>query len=355
MNKLLGRKYKLVVLDEASMFTINMQQLVYGILKPATADQRGSICLLGTSSNITRGLFYDITTGKETGWSLHQWTAFDNPHIAKQWTEELEDIRINRPLFMETALFKQWYLNQWVIDEDARVYKYEPQRNKALSLPPNPLGWTYVLGIDLGHSPDPSAFVISAYSEHFPCLYFVHAEKHLQMDVTDVANKIKELEKTYEFFVKVIDGSAKMAVAELNTRHGVNVIPADKMHKENFINLMNSDFVQGRIKILPGAMSLAEEFSTLVWLSDNGVVKLPRKEHPALPNHLTDGALYNWRHCHNYLFKIPGKEPDWSSQEHWEPKHLKKLEEAAKQEQNPYRLDVTYDPHLFDFSNDEGL
>src|ERR1700689_2517139 len=56
MNKLLGKKYRLVCLDEASMYTINLNRLVYGILKPAVADpnkdgERGTICMMGTSSN----------------------------------------------------------------------------------------------------------------------------------------------------------------------------------------------------------------------------------------------------------------------------------------------------------------
>lgn len=357
MNKLLGKKYKLVILDEASMFTVNMHQLVYGILKPATADQRGTICLLGTSSNITRGLFYDITTQREPGWRLHKWTAHDNPHVAKQWAEELAEIAASRPLFMQTPLFKQWYLNEWVIDEDALVYKFNNEVNRAHSLPNWDSPYHYVLGVDLGHSPDPSAFVVSAYHDASPVLYFVHAEKHLKMDVTDVANKIKELGKRWTFDVKVIDGSHKMAVEELNNRHGVNVIPADKLGKVDFINLMNTEFIQQKIFLLPGTATLAEEFSTLVWETDNGKIKEPRKEHPGLANHLTDAALYNWRHCYQYLFTKPEETStvDWNKQEVWEPRHLERLSAQVQKEQNPnhWENQFTPDQDLFDFSQDE--
>lgn len=354
MNKLLGRKYRLVVLDEASMFTVNMHQLVYGILKPATADQRGTICLLGTSSNITRGLFYDITTGHEAGWSLHQWTAHDNPHVAVQWQEELDDIQNNRPLFMETALFKQWYLNQWVIDEDAKVYKYTRHHNFCSGLPTfDSGGWHHVLGIDLGHSPDPSAFVVGQYNDQSNILFITHAEKHLRFDVTDVANKIKELDLKFGFDVKIIDGSNKMAVEELNIRHKVNVIAADKLGKEHFINLMNAEFIQRRVMILPGASELASEYDTLVWVTDNGKVKEPRKEHPSLPNHLCDAGLYMWRHTYTYLHSIPEKKPLWGTQEHWEPEHVKALAEQVRKEQNPNDLEIEFDAGLFDFTQDD--
>lgn len=358
MNKLLGKKYKLVVLDEASMFTVNVHQMVYGVLKPATADQRGTICLLGTSSNITRGLFYDVTTGKEPGWSLHTWTAYDNPHVKEQWEEEIADISKNRPLFMETPLFKQWYLNQWVVDEDALVYKYNPDRNRTSHIPlsANSLPRHYVLGIDLGHSPDPSAFVVGCYYDDSPQLYFIHAEKHLKMDVTDVANKIHELEKTYRFDVRVIDNANKQAVAELNNRHGVNVVGADKTGKSDFINLMNAEFIQGKILVHTDCDELAKEYQTLVWTTDNGIIKLSpsgqRKEHPGLPNHLSDAALYLWRYCFQYLFTNPVPQPVWGSQDHWEPLHQAALAEQVRKEKNPHELELAFDPDLFNFEED---
>lgn len=355
MNKLLGKKYAECAIDEASMFSINMHQLVYGVLKPATADLRGTIALYGTSSNITRGLFFDVTTKVEPGWSLHTWSAYDNPHIAAQWAEEIADIQKNRPLFMETALFKQWYLNQWVVDEDALCYKFNPARNLASSLPPVTGHHRYVLGVDLGHSPDPSAFVVGAYSDESPTLYFVHAEKHLKFDVTDVANKIKELDAKYNFDVKVIDNANKQAVAELNNRHSVNVIAADKTGKVDFINLMNTEFIQGMIKALPATKELQDEWSTLVWETDNGKIKEPRKEHPSLPNHLTDAALYLWRHCFQYLFKPKDDCKDSSLQEVWEPKHIKALEEAIQIEKNPDHISHFFDQDLFDMSLDDTV
>lgn len=363
MNKLLGRKYRLVILDEASMFSVNMHQLVYGVLKPATADQRGTICLLGTSSNITRGLFYDITTQKEAGWSLHKWSANDNPHVKVQWAEELEDIRVNRPEFMKTALFRQWYLNQWVVDEEAKVYKYDDEINRVDTLPRGLGDFHYVLGLDLAHSPDSTAFVVSAYHKSDPKLYLIYARKHLKMDITAASHEVQRLHAKYDFDVKVVDGANKMAVEEMNNRHLCGLIPADKTGKVDFIRLMNDEFVQGKIMLLPGAYekheqnvdSLADEYSTLVWVTDNGKVVEPRKEHPGIHNDMADAALYNWRYCYQYLFKTPVKGPEWTSQERWEGDHVKKLIEQVKKEQNPNQLDLSFDKDLFDFSLDDQL
>lgn len=362
MNKLLGRKYRLVILDEASMFSVNMHQLVYGVLKPATADNRGTICLLGTASNITRGLFYDITCGKEPGWSVHTWTALDNPHVAKQWQEELDDIKINRPLFMKTALFRQWMLNEWVIDEDAKVYKYKSDINRALCLPTHIHEWNYVLGVDLAHSPDSTAFVVSAYNSACPILFFPYARKHLKMDLTDVATERHRLNELYKFEVEVADGSNKIALAELNNRLKCKFLPADKTGKADFIKIMNDEFVQGNIKLLPGAYnkhekdvdSLSDEYDTLVWEQDNGKIKEPRKENQNLHNDLADSGLYNWRYTYTYLWKPTEKEKNPHAQESWEPLHIANLAAQVQKDMNPNHFDNEFmpDQDLFDFDQD---
>lgn len=343
MHKLLGKKWKRVVIDEAQSYSIDLRALVYGVLKPATVDYGGDIWLLGTSGNLTAGLFYDITLGNEPGWERFEWTAHDNPYVAKQWQEELDDIAQNRPLFMQTSLFKQWYLNQWTIDEDAKVYSYIKGFNSITSLPAVVDPYHYVLGLDLAHSPDSTAFVVGCYHELDPTLYLVYAYKQVGMDITSVAEFTKKLEKQYAFEVKVVDGANKQAVAELNNRHGLNLIPADKTGKSDFITLMNDDFVQANIKLLSAADPLATEYEKLIWLTDaNGKVMEPKKENPLIHNDLSDSALYLWRHCYQFLFKPAVPLKDMTRQENWEPAHLAKLQEQARKEQNPNELDLDW-------------
>jgi hypothetical protein len=318
MNKKLGRKYRLVIVDEASMYKVDLKRFVYDIIGPATADERGVIVMSGTSSNLPRGLFYDVTTGKEPGWSLHTWTAYDNPHMAAQWAEIIHSIKTERPLYAETKQYKQWYENQWVVDEDALVYRFRPDRNLFTTLPraPQDAGWTWVLGVDLGHSPDPSAFVICCYHEHIRCLYILESYEKLGMDVTDVANQIKQFQGIYPISTVVIDGSNKQAVEEMRRRHAIHLIPADKKEKSDFIELMNAELIQGAIKLhavgcsalsprmegvpLSERRGLIEEMQSLLWESKAGKITYPRKEKDGLPNHACDAALYAWRHSYQY-------------------------------------------------------
>lgn len=315
MTKLLGRKHRLVCIDEASMYTVDTRNLVYGILKPGVTDpdergQRGTIALFGTASDFPRGLFYDITTRAEPGWQLFEWTAHDNPHVAKQWKEELDDIAQNRPLYMETPQFKQWYLNQWVVDEEKLVYRFNPDRNLIKPamwqdlvhrLPKD--GWSIVLGVDLGWEDD-NAFVLTAYHVNDPNLYVLRTAAQKKLTFEQVADKIQEFMRDREWAPNkvVIDGANKQGVESMRQRSNIPFDYADKQDKATFIELCNSDLIQGKVKLLDNDENrpLWQEQMALVWVTDGGKIKLPKKEHPALPNHRTDSFLYAWRNGYHY-------------------------------------------------------
>ncbi len=316
MNKLLGRKYRLVCIDEASMYTVSIANLVYGVLGPAIVDpnewgESGTICLMGTASNFPRGLFYDITTGKEKGWTLHRWTAFDNPYVARQWGEALEKIRAERSEYMNTPQFKQWFLNQWVVDDEKLVYRFAMDRNLIESIPHlSYSGWSYVLGVDTGWEDD-SAFVLTGYHEHDP---------YLTRDSQYAPHKI------------VIDGANKQGVESMRQRSAIPFEFADKNDKVTFIELANSDLIQGKIKILdtPENRPLWEEMSALVWVTDGDKIKYPKKEHPSLPNHLVDGFLYSWRMGYHYNSTQPVKKITYGSKD-WYLQQSKQIWETERE------------------------
>ena len=310
MNKLLGRKYRLACIDEASMYTIDLEKLIYGVLKPAMVDpsksgDRGTICMMGTSSNYIRGLFFKITTKQEQGWSLHQWTAFENPYVAKQWKEELDEINNLRPLFKETPLYKQWYLNQWVVDETKLVYKYNPDKNSFKVRPKNlkPDGWTYILGVDTGWEDD-NAFVLTAFHENDPTLYIVKTFNQPKMSFDQVVTKIKEFMIDAEMAPSkvIIDGANKQGVESMKQRSSIPFEYADKQAKVDFIEMLNADLIQEKIKISVNCTKLIDEMMGLVWKTDGDQIVFPKKEHPSLPNHLCDAFLYAWRNGYHFMF-----------------------------------------------------
>lgn len=328
MNKLLGAKYRLVCIDEASMYTIDLRNLVYGVLKPAMTDpnadgERGTICLTGTSSNFTRGLFYDITTRKETGWSLHTWSAHDNPYVAKQWQEELDDIGANRPLYTETPQFKQWYLNLWVVDEEKLVYKFSIDRNLTKGLPifRDVSSWVFVLGVDLGWDDD-NGFVLTGYHLNDPNLYVIKTYRENRLTFDDVVIKVQEFmgHPEYSPHKVIVDGANKQGVESMRARSQIPFECADKIGKVDFIEMFNSDLVQGKIKYLPGTEDVQQEQMSLVWKTDGDKIRLPKTEHSALPNHLCDALLYAWRMGYHFQTEpetklIPKYSKEWYAQQ----------------------------------------
>lgn len=341
MNKLLGKKYKLVCIDEASMYTIDLEKLVYGILKPAMADQRGSICLMGTSSNFTRGLFYDITTGVRRDWSVHSWSASDNPHVAKQWAEELEEIDRDRPLFKQTPLYKQWYLNQWVVDTDKLVYKFNHDRNtyQQTASGLNPAGWTYILGVDTGWDDD-NAFVLGKFHDNDPTFYVCKTFNKPHMTFDQVAAKIEEFMADPDMKPSkiIIDGANKQGVESMRHRSNIPFEYADKIGKVDFIEMLNGDLVQEKVKIHAGCTNLVNELMGLVWKTDGDKIIYPKKEHPALPNHLCDAFLYAWRNGFHYMSRPAEKKiivgsKEWYAQQarvDWEKEREKIIAEHSQ-------------------------
>jgi phage terminase large subunit len=349
MNKLLGRKYRLVTIDEASMYTIDLRNLVYGVLGPAMVDPNkagdsGTICLMGTASNFPRGLFYDITVGKEKGWKLFKWTAYDNPYVARQWHENILKIKEERPEYINTPQFKQWYLNEWVIDEEKLVYRFETQRNLC-GHPPylNHSEWTFVLGVDTGWEDD-SAFVLTGYHTNDPHLYVIKCFHKKKMTFDDVATKIQEFmrDKEYAPHKIIIDGANKQGVESMRFRSSIPFEYADKQDKVTFIELCNSDLIQGKIKILdkPENRHLWDEMMSLVWVTEGEKIKYPKKEHPSLSNHLCDAFLYAWR-CGYHYASIPAQKKvivgsrDWyleQSESIWE----KDRERLEREEQSTH-------------------
>ena len=296
-RKALGQKYCKVAIDEAQDFSTDLEQLVYSVFKPAVADYEGSISLTGTPANLLKGFFYNLTTGKVPGWSPHKWTTFDNPHMIRQWTAEIERLKAANPRVVEVPWFRQNYLGEWVIEKNKIVYAYESPLNDFRELPIYAKGeWHFVLGCDLGWA-DPTAWVVMAYHDHDPALYMLEADKESGLDITAVVARTKKYQARYDFSAMVIDNANKQAVEEMKKRHGLPWIAADKTGKSDFIGIMNGEFILGNIKLHEKCAPLKEEYATLIW--DDKSDK--REEHPASPNHCADASLYGWRYCFQFL------------------------------------------------------
>lgn len=331
IKKALGGKYKLACLDECSEYRQDVERMVYSDLLPAMGDELGTVVMSGVPSNVTAGLFYDVTTGQRKGWSVHSWSWRDNVHNRAKVQAQLDAILADNPAYALTPAYQQGYEGRWVIDTEARVYRARYDANAADRLP-RPAGeWTYLLGIDFGHT-DATALVVVAYHPHEPDLYIVECSEQKGNDVTDVADRVRALwsrrdmggRGVYPFALMVADhgGGGKQIIAELMRRHHLPIENADKSgEKKAAIDAFNSDLRCGRIQILAGARSLFSEWDRLIW-DQREREKLPPRwiEDPRFPNHQSDATLYAWRKARAFdaVAEVRSKEGDFADREEQE-------------------------------------
>lgn len=342
-KKALGQKFALVLIDEAQDWSTDLETTVFHVLKPAVADYNGQIALLGTPGLVTRGLFYDVTTGKETGWTLHEWTTHDNttrpegpshPSCAERWATEIADLKKMKPGVERTPWFQRNYERKWVVDTEALVYRYQAGRNDFLELPFYRRGeWHHVLGCDLGWNA--TALGVHAYHDHDPNFYTLRSYRRQGLDLTGVAEQAKALDRVYQFERWMIDGAAKQSVEEMKRRQDCPWVPADKIGKADFIELHNTEMLLGRVlhRANGDCADLIGEQQALIWDQKLLREKGKKEEKQGLPNHCCDETLYAWRECYPYLSTIHPPEALVPGSESWRAKQEERVTaESAKLE-----------------------
>lgn len=304
-EKILGLDWWEAVVDESASFRNDLRVLVRDYLRPATADHLGRISMIGTPGDFIgpeddRHLFYAVTTGDngtlppEAGWSVHRWNTLDNPHMRRQWEQELAELP---EAFKQTAEYQVMYLGQWAIDARSRVYRH----NAANDVDVAPALASYCIGVDLGWD-DPTGFVVGGWRPDEPNLYVLRAHKQSRMTLDDVGEAIRSLRETYPNARVIVDGANKQAVETIRNRYSLPLEAADKVGKADFIRAMNTDLEMGRIRLIKGTTGpLADEWAGLIW---DKAARVPT-ELATCPNHLSDATLYMWRHSRAYLGKPP--------------------------------------------------
>jgi hypothetical protein len=307
MEKLLGRKYHLAVIDECQSFTQDLRMLVTKKLWPAMQDYvihgGGTVVLAGTPGDL-RGRHYwysitkQLTTGlpdpdREKGWHVTTWPVSDNPYMSEQFKLVQQDyLQTYGPSYVDLPAYRSEWLGQWIMDPGANVFKWDPKINTvtdpelAASLLRGDRKWTYIVSTDLGWE-DATAIVLSAYAKDDPNWYVVKSEKFKHMFSSQLGAALSTYKKVFGVQRMVVDtggGASKQLAMSLQSEFELPIFAADKAEKENAIARMNSDFLAGRIKVVTlGGVNeeLVKEWERLTWnkkkLEEDGVLKFDEK------------------------------------------------------------------------------
>ena len=327
MRKVLGQKLRKVSIDECGSITVDMKRLVYQMIKPALADLRpySWITLLGTAENIPNTFFEAVTSNEEinVAWKIRKWTAYDNPYMRDQWIEEVNEMVGNNPDVVNASWYKTHYLNEWCADDDLLII---PVNSATMVNYEYSEDYVYVLGVDFGFN-DANSFTVVAFSRKRRKAVIVESFSESELIFSQVAQKIKELQRKYNIIKIWVDGANKQGVEEIKQRFKIPLESAEKTDKAILLKLLKDDILTGNVELSNnGCGPLITEWSSLMWKNTD-----KRDEDPRCQNHCSDSALYAWRYCKHYLWQEPVKKVSRDSNEYME--QLEKAEAKAMQRQ----------------------
>lgn len=394
VEKLRGQAFDLAIIDECKSFNPQiLAELVDQVLEPTLDDREGSLVMIGTPGNMLRGPFYWATADyyevedtdadgnkiarpysrsyhepepfwlqhpeDDLYWSRHHWTRQDNVYLPKLWAQALRKKRLSRwP--DDHPVWQREYLGRWVPATGSYVYKYlemldrtngadlvqwKPAANSQHGLPGGH-DWKFICGMDFGFEDD-FAVVVAAYSMTDGSLYHVYDWKKNHQDIFAIAAELGPLLKRFGGFDAMVGDAGGLGVTlveTLNKNFGFYIEKADKREKFDYIELMNSDFLSGRIKVIPRS-GLDLELRTLQWLMEEDDDKsfLARtgklKENPAQPNHLCDAFLYLWRHSNHFWARSRVEGPAPNTPEFDREQSRKVMERIAREQADRMRAE----------------
>lgn len=329
IEKFRGLALRKIYIDEVQSFRPYIASFVEEVLEPALTDYNGSLILIGTPGPIPAGYFYETYHSK--GWARFGWTMHDNPWIKIKSGRDPEDIiaeiaeRRGVPKD-DPSILREFY-GKWVKDSDSLVYKFNQDKNYYEELPET---LDYIFGIDIGYE-DSDAIAVLGFDRHTKHSFIVQEFVQNKLDITSLVQKIKELQELYKPIKMVMDAGAlgKKIQEEIRQRHKMHVFAAEKQRKFEFIELMNDDLRNARLKTFKGSQ-FAEDAYLVQWdRSTPGKLKVSDNYH----TDIGDAVLYAWRECRHYLSEMPATRKSRDSEEYMQELEQKYADELEAKEQ----------------------
>lgn len=320
INRLRGIKCARAAIDEAQGFHEHIETLVDDVLTPALADYNGDLDIYGTPGIRPSGFFFDITTGRKEGFSVHRWGVLDNPYLpdAHRFIAEMKQ---RRGWTEDNPTYRREWLGQWVLDLDALLFRFKDSNIQAK---PQDLKLDCIMGIDFGFR-DKTAWVVIHGSTEHPNAYVTFTEAQSELIPSQIALRTAQLIERFKPISIVTDegGLGKSIAEEMRRRYGLPVKPANKSKKILKISLINGDFIDQRLFVDPDCIELIEQLKNTP-KSDDGI------EDPQVPFDLCDALIYAHFEAKNYAFAPKNGRPDLYSEDYIE----QALEKEAMRRQN---------------------
>lgn len=312
-RKLKGRKFPGAAIDESQDFSSEqLQSLIDDVLSPSIADyEDGWLAITGTPGPVPQGYFFDVTQNKKYGYSHHAWTMLENPHMPNP-TAFIADLMQKREWDETNPTLRREYRNEWVLDVESLWVRYNEKVNHYQELPTE-TKFNYILGIDIGYN-DADALAVIAWSEHSPITYLVEEKITRKQGITELVEQVEAMRKKYDIYKLVIDtgGLGKKIAEEMIKRYQIPVVAADKIRKQENVELLNDSLRTGKFKAKSNSRFALDSYLVQIDWDRTTPDKIVIKKKPH--SDIIDAVLYAFKESYSYSHTTPSKpKPAWGS------------------------------------------
>lgn len=286
-----GKKYPLVVIDEAGAFGPHLKDLCVQVLDPAIREKNGELWLSGTPNATCTGYFHETVTEPDTQYEVFKGDVRDNPYFEiwegrVNWEQLafsfLEEVKTSKDFRNDPNAFRREYLGEWVKDSEILVI---PHLNTYSELPD--FEWEHVIGIDFGYG-DETALSVLAFSYDHPTIYLVDTYAKSELTPKEIYKVIHEYNERYQPVSIVGDPSpGKAYIEDLNKSFGLPIRALSKPHRTENIKMFSGYLKEESLLINETLQDTIAEFSQLQWKDPAAKIMDPK-----FPDHVFDAARY---------------------------------------------------------------
>ncbi len=265
----LGGKLRGVVIDEAqSQPDSVLNPLIDRILPPSLSDVGGWMMLSGTIPDVEAGKFYETWRGTN-GWSKHNWSRFQNPHIESE--KALMQELVNSGRSIDDPIIRRDWFGEFVFSNELTAFGYD--RSKAGYNGNYPAGLElFSVGVDPG-TRDRTAIVVWGWSSKDQNLYHVYewvTKRDSGTHLSDIARELQIINQRFSpipwWYMDM--GGSGMAIDTFSRDYGLPVVHAAKKvdrvgQVKRLADLLNA----GRAKIIIGSQ-LEQDLIKSSWDKD---------------------------------------------------------------------------------------
>jgi phage terminase large subunit len=310
-----GKRYNVVVIDEAAAFGEYVQYLINDVLKATLEDFEGSELWLASTPNAAcAGFFYEVVKEKKyPKYKIWEWDYRQNPKLPRwnnkhNWkqlaNERFEAMRKEFELEGKLNTFLREYENKWIKDKEALLF---PNVQTVERIPD--VQMFYYMGIDVGWVDDTAIVVCGVTQEPTPKVYIVDHYSNSEVPTQELAGLIKQYSDKYSPVSIAVDpgGGGKRLIEDVNYAYGLNLTSAEKPQKRKPIDIQLIDDLmrEKRIYILSGLGELYDEVRLIQWKDKaNGIIDSRFKDHSI------DALVYAYRELVSYITQTSPPEPN---------------------------------------------